>query len=126
MVNEIIEKVKFAGHFLYQKILMHDKNEKPIILIPYTLNFLFENDGYYLSLKDCSNLSEEDIKHLSLEYATSFDEYGPTYDKGGCRNWYQDEIEYLRSKGYNVKYLDYSTEDLIDLGWIKIEQWKED
>lgn len=37
-------------------------------------------------------------------------------------NLYPHNYDYLRSKGYALPYMDLSVEDLIDYGWIKLEE----
>ena len=86
-----------------------------------------ENDDI-LQLKPLSKISDEDALILSkMRY--SFEEY-INLKNGKCmvschenqKYLIQIQVDFLRSKGYALPYMDLSVEDLIDYGWIKLEE----
>ena len=86
-----------------------------------------ENDDI-LQLKPLSKISDEDALILSkMRY--SFEEY-INLENGKCmvschenqKDLMQIQVDFLRSKGYALPYMDLSVEDLIDYGWVKLEE----
>lgn len=88
---------------------------------PRIWNGLYAIDDEYLLLTPLSDITEEDAKEVNIDSAKAFHEY---YDN--CRDLSEmldvGSIDYLRSKGCALPYLNYSVEDLIKLGWIKLKE----
>ena len=86
----------------------------------------------YLELTPLSEISDEDAEHIAkYRYKSSkmlssqigkgiIDDYLNRVHENANFNIEQYEIDYLRSKGYALPYMDLSVEDLISYGWIKL------
>ena len=86
------------------------------------------NSSLPLFLKPLSKISDEEALILS-EIRYSFEEY-INIENGKCmvschenqKYLMQIQVDYLRSKGYALPYIDLSVEDLQNYGWIKLEK----
>lgn len=92
----------------------------------YSIN-VFSSEFHYLQLKPLSKISDEDVDYL-LKLEDFID--GFTSDdflnfllgiKKGICNKFQ-AIDYLRSKGIALQWMDLSVEDLVEYGWIKLKE----
>jgi len=77
----------------------------------------------FLLLKDASHMTAEDKEYLGLGNADSFSEYGCHYSRGGLVRWEEYEVDYLRSKGYAMRYMGESVQTFIDYNWIKLKEY---
>ena len=84
----------------------------------------------YLLLKPLSKISDEDAECvIKLVFAASInfniEEFRKQIVLLILTNWNKSEVyDYLRSKGYALPYMGLSVEDLIEYGWIKLEEKK--
>lgn len=96
----------------------------------------FKHINFYLELKPLSNISDEDaIEYFNiLWYADNLDspqefkkEFGRNYANSLLSNKFRlipanvvHGIDFLRSKGYAIPFMEYSVEELVKLGWIQL------
>lgn len=87
-------------------------------------------EGQILWLKPLSEITDEDAIHLAKnEWGDAFDDISKATNPTTWGKWSvsskntstlsREASDYLRSKGYNVGYLDLTPEDIIDYGWAK-------
>jgi len=106
---------------------------KYIHVLTYSLlNALNCEHDYSIELKPLQSISDEDKKQLDLiedvadPYQDGYLSYGKTwedlhYNNGDFhRNLSIKSYQYLQSKGYALPYLNYSVEELVNKGWIKL------
>lgn len=91
-------------------------------------------DYYFIELKNINKITKDDIvfcvnlmgKAINLEEAEDFKDsfieaflnkefYGTFYPYRVC-----EIIDYLRSKGYAIPFMEYSVEDLVSFGWVRL------
>ena len=89
-----------------------------------TLNDIeIRNDKLLLS--SLSKITDEDAEHImQLEafidgfLSDDFLEFLIDLKKGHCNKF--EVVDYLRSKGYAIPFMEYSIEDLISFGWVQL------
>ena len=98
-------------------------------------NFYSEPDGFihsmtkdshlFLELKPLSKITDEDAEHImQLEafidgfLSDDFLEFLIDLKKGHCNKF--EVVDFLRSKGYALPFMEYSVEDLISFGWVQL------
>jgi hypothetical protein len=92
---------------------------------------IYLNDVPPLILKSLDNITDDDAYNMALYNRDLIDNknYDDLVQHSKDNIYYDDAIkclkphhyDYLRSKGYAVPYLNYSVQDLIDFGWIKLK-----
>ncbi len=94
-------------------------------------NFYSEPDGFirsmtkdsplFLELKPLSKITDEDAismyRGLERNYESA-NQFLEDYKSIGFLE--QSEVDFLRSKGYAVPYMEYSVDDLISFGWVRL------
>ena len=149
--NTLENKARFFAQYWGQKIICfpHNKNtiryDNPNKLLAGT----FERNAY-LELKPLSHISDEDLIQLIYIpegwkifkiYHTTRDGYsavkirklyddndlkfnvdGYKYDTKTLSVKMANTVDYLRSKGYALPYMDLSVEDLVEYGWVKLKE----
>lgn len=148
--NTLENKAKFFAQYFGQEIAEITKGNYThkigsIELINSTVLSLVTSERilkikYKLKLKPISKISDEDAlgvynscKQDWLLYSFRSDK--PKIDKGRCiakdvdnggTYWFPgmliSVVDFLRSKGYALPWMDLSVEDLIEYGWIKLEE----
>ena len=126
--NTLENKAKFFAQYWGQKIICFPYNNTPLRYDNPNrlLAGKFENKAY-LELKPLSQISNEETEHV-MELENFIDgflsddilNYLIDLKKGKCNKI--EVIDYLRTKGYALPYMDLSVEDLIEYGWIKLEE----
>lgn len=98
-------------------------------------NFYSEPDGFirsmtkdsplFLELKPLSKITDEDAENImQLEafidgfLSDDFLEFLIDLKKGHCNKF--EVVDFLRSKGYALPFMEYSVEDLISFGWVQL------
>ena len=76
----------------------------------------------FLHLKPLSSISDEDKEHLDALLSADFDEYGYWFGMGGIHYYQPHEVDYLRSRGYALPWMELSVEKLMEYGWIKLKE----
>lgn len=123
--NTLENKAKFFAQYWGQKVFKETKfHNSPLCNINST--FIDGAKDWHLELKPLSKICDEEALILSkMRY--SFEEY-INLENGKCmvschenqKYLIQIQVDFLRSKGYALPYMDLSVEDLIEYGWIKL------
>lgn len=108
--NNLENKKRFFALYWGQNVYKC-ANGYPVALNPCSIN-----NSDYLLLKPLSKISDEDLKVLGFGNIHAFK---VLYNK---EKLILSEVDFLRSKGYAVPYMDLSVKDLIEYGWIKINE----
>ena len=124
MKNTLENKTRFFAQYWGQHLIIMGSFLR---IIDHVTLCNIENDDI-LQLKPLSKISDEEALILSkMRY--SFEEY-INLENGKCmvschenqKSLMQIQVDFLRSKGYALPWMDLSVEDLIDYGWIKLEE----
>ena len=98
-------------------------------------NFYSEPDGFirsmtkdsplFLELKPLSEITDEDAQHIMqleafIDWFLSHDflEFLIDLKKGNCNRF--EVVDFLRSQGYALPFMECSVEDLISFGWVQL------
>lgn len=117
-------KAKIFAQYLGCKML-HNSATRPEHI--YEINYSDDYSKYELLLKPLSEISDEDLDIISeilgVIYPKNFvnsiiENSNYAVNSTLCIN----TIQYLQSKGYALPYLDYSVDDLVELGVYKLTQ----
>ena len=80
-----------------------------------------KHPDFFLQLKPLSKITDEDAismyRGLERNYESS-NQFLEDYKSIGFLE--QSEVDYLRSKGYAVPFMEYSVDDLISFGWVRL------
>jgi hypothetical protein len=80
--------------------------------------------GYYVENGDAGRIYMKDTTPLLLKSISNITDYEREYChslvKGFHHNFQQNQIDYLRSRGYAVPFMEFSVQELVSLGWIKL------
>jgi len=80
-----------------------------------------------LKLKPLSQITDEDLKFIYSDKKINVEIDEDVYLSKKLANFVESDIyltDYLRSKGYAVPFMEYSVEDLVSLGWVRLDQQK--
>lgn len=88
-----------------------------------------KHPDFFLQLKPLSKITDEDAKEIiriekfigvfeDIIIEDTFLELLIDIKKGICNRF--SVIDYLRSKGYAVPFMEYSVDDLISFGWVQL------
>lgn len=125
-MEKTLDKARFFAQYFGQRVhqfvddLKYMSEDRSSTRKEYTRPFVDEvfmdaisdkREGILL-LKPLSSISDEDKAELN-----KFRNWLPEH---GTKVFYMDEADYLRSKGYALPYMQYSVEDLVNMGWIKL------
>lgn len=119
-------KCRFFAQYLGQEILRwHQwiettKDSKVDLSIP-----AIEKSGWFIKLKHLSKITDEDAN--KIPYKNSNDEIIGYYTAKSLNKniesigfYTNEEIDNLRKLGYAVPFMEYSVEDLVSLGWVRL------
>jgi hypothetical protein len=136
--EELNIKMKFYAQYFGQKIVRSEFVEKSRNLKTVNANcFAFPHliINSCLELKSIENIDNEDAQYLvnliplasKDGYEMSFKEHEHSKEKIyksmiDFRNTHSFILDFLRSKGYAVPFMEYSIDDLIKMNFIKITQ----
>ena len=80
-----------------------------------------KHPDFFLQLKPLSKITDEDAismyRGLERNYESS-NQFLEDYKSIGFLE--QSEVDFLRSKGYAVPYMEYSVDELVKIGWVKL------
>ena len=81
--------------------------------------------GYYVNNGDKGRIYVKDTTPLLLKPISKITdeerEYCISIGKGhSCQNFQQNQVDYLRSKGYALPFMEHSVEDLVSFGWVRL------
>lgn len=135
MENTLENKAKFFAQYLNQQVFYQDRIGN--IVSFYLSCGNFTNQVWIVSLEDenfeknelsceaninecqliltpLSQISDEDAIKFGFTSARDFLAVADIY--------HSYHVDYLRSKGYALTYMDLSVEDLINYGWVKLKE----
>lgn len=131
-MNTPENKVRFFAQYWGQEIQIEKRFDGDDLYMSTPLQGINQNSSVekrYLELKPLSSISEEDaieaakILNTNTEYGFDLEDYLSDYEWNNIAPLEALNVyDYLRSKGYAVPYLNYSVEDLIKLGWIRLKK----
>ena len=131
--NTLENKAKFFAQYWGQHLIIMGSFLR---IIDHVTLCNIENDDI-LQLKPLSKISDEDAKESGYYLGRVINIEGilqnsngeiakqvfNNYSRVGLLNQIPSGcVDYLRSKGYALPYMDLSVEDLIEYGWIKLEE----
>ena len=122
--NTLENKARFFGNYLGQEIAFDKAGFKALVYDAIKPSWI---ESFYLELKPLSQISNEDTEHV-MELENFIDgflsddilNYLIHLKKGKCNKI--EVIDYLRSKGYALPWMDLSVEDLVEYGWVKLKE----
>lgn len=135
--NTLENKAKFFAMYFMQRVYNNsnypeDKN----ILLDYAL-LSYPDKSEYLELKPLSSISDEDAEYCIGKTECSMKKNNPDSADYGMSpsaifvnsiidhsSYFigRHEADYLRSKGYAVKWMDKTVKEQMDYGWIKLKE----
>ena len=129
MKNTLENKTRFFAQYWGQHLIIMGSFLR---IIDHVTLCNIENDDI-LQLKPLSQISDKDLEKCLkiLGQRLDLESFRESFIEGlSNRDFYAQfypvraiEIgDYLRSKGYALPWMDLSVEDLIDYGWIKLEE----
>jgi len=135
-----IEKARFFGQYYGQRVLCIRSKEEPTLYVGFDdmqNNMVLDAD--YLLLKPLSSIDDADalevLKICGIDH--ELEQYKDFYDMlkeqsnfmdyfFKARPLYFSEVilayQYLQSKGYALPFLNYSVNQLVEKGWIKLKE----
>ena len=80
-----------------------------------------KHPDFFLQLKPLSKITDEDAismyRGLERNYESA-NQFLEDYKSIGFLE--QSEVDFLRSKGYAVPYMEYSVDELVKIGWVRL------
>lgn len=133
-----INKAKFITQYWGQNVVSHNEyQEGSTNLVDGSLIKKFSEENYFLYLKRLEDISDEDLEKIYhihsgiIGYDYTMDFQSPLimakHWKDNDLNWnktifkYREIVDYLRSKGYALPFMNLSIENLVRIGWIKFQ-----
>lgn len=121
-------KCRFWGQYLEQIVAKETIYPNSPTINTTTVLLINELLNYHLELKPLSKLTDEDAKELLPFVSFQFSSrYTDEKIKEEIRKSVLDTemmpldlTDYLRSKGYALPFMEYSVEDLISFGWVRL------
>ena len=119
-------KCRFFTQYWGQKVVAHTEDLKlngikEVRYEPRTLINFKEIETSCIVLKPLSKITDEDAismyRGLERNYESA-NQFLEDYKSIGFLE--QSEVDFLRSKGYAVPFMEYSVEDLISFGWVRL------
>jgi len=117
---------RFAALYLQQVVLLTKRINKPILLKGMFIDILEEYDC--LQLRSIESLTDEEwLNVMELEGLPRGSESIENLKRGifldlDCHCIRYSIIDYWRSIGIAVPFMNYSVEDMVNMGWIKLKQ----
>lgn len=115
-LNKNDVKCRFFAQYYELEVAKHSTKN---YFVKHILDKVGEN--YFLELKPLSKITDEDAilmyRGLERNYESS-NQFLEDYKSIGFLE--QSEVDYLRSKGYAVPFMEYSVDDLISFGWVRL------
>ncbi len=114
-------KCRFFGQYLEQivaKETIYVNSPKINTTIVLLINQL---SNYHLELKPLSKITDEDAMSMFRGIVSNYVDAKQFLDDYKAIGFLeQSEVDFLRSKGYAVPFMNYSVEDLISFGWVRL------
>ena len=119
-------KCRFFAQYWGQKLVAHTEDLKvdgikELRYEPRTVINFKEIETSCLVLKSLSKITDKDAismyRGLERNYESA-NQFLEDYKSIGFLE--QSEVDFLRSKGYAVPYMEYSVDELVKIGWVKL------
>lgn len=121
MENTLENKAKFFALYFGQEVRVWKELPENKCNVGYASLSTDAIRQSYLKLKDISSITDEDLKMIT-KIKDSKNLIGIIQkNKIDSTYFIQQQIDYLRSKGYAITYMTLSVEKQIEYGWIKIK-----
>jgi len=118
-LNETAVKCRFFAQYWGQQVQRYENNNYKKVVNGFIETNLQDKD--YLLLKPISKITDEDAismyRGLERNYESA-NQFLEDYKSIGFLE--QSEVDFLRSKGYAVPFMNYSVEDLVKMGWVQL------
>ena len=118
-LNETAVKCSFFAQYWGQQVQRYENNNYKKVVNGFIETNLQDKD--YLLLKPISKITDEDAismyRGLERNYESA-NQFLEDYKSIGFL--VQSEVDFLRSKGYAVPFMNYSVEDLVKMGWVQL------
>ena len=118
-LNETAVKCRFFAQYWGQQVQRYENNNYKKVVNGFIETNLQDKD--YLLLKPISKITDEDAismyRGLERNYESA-NQFLEDYKSIGFL--VQSEVDFLRSKGYAVPFMNYSVEDLVKMGWVQL------
>ena len=118
-LNETAVKCRFFAQYWRQQVQRYENNNYKKVVNGFIETNLQDKD--YLLLKPISKITDEDAismyRGLERNYESA-NQFLEDYKSIGFL--VQSEVDFLRSKGYAVPFMNYSVEDLVKMGWVQL------
>lgn len=108
-LDKTIVKCRFFGQYFEQIIAKETKYPNSPTINTTTVLLINELSNYHLELKPTSKITVLERKELNKL----------TSDKS-VGEYFRIEKDFLRSKGYAVPFMEYSVDDLVSFGWVRL------
>ena len=112
-------KCRFFAQYWGQQVQRYENNNYKKVVNGFIETNLQDKD--YLLLKPISKITDEDAismyRGLERNYESA-NQFLEDYKSIGFLE--QSEVDFLRSKGYAVPFMNYSVEDLVKMGWVQL------
>jgi hypothetical protein len=87
-----------------------------------------DKKGWFIKLKPLSKITKNDLEKLKFGNISNkrvtfiFDSYDRHWNSscGSYGTLLLKDIDYLRSRGYAVPFMEYSVDDLVSFGWVQL------
>ena len=124
-LNETAVKCRFFAQYYGVRVFQNEANKPhnlPNYSYPLTIEKNFTHSLYeFLELKPISKITNEDAismyRGLGRNYESA-NQFLEDYKSIGFLE--QGEVDFLRSNGYAVPFMNYSVDDLVSFGWVRL------
>ena len=122
MENNLENRERFVALHWGQKVLVDTDNSGNKQYYPIERSNMYRIEESYLELAPISQITDEDANSITI-YGTydkaSFNDLGYN-TPSGPQHYAIDSVDFLRSKGYAMRWMGVSVETLVEWGWVKL------
>jgi hypothetical protein len=122
-------KSRFFAQYYGQEILRWHQwvEETPDSKVDLSIPAI-DKKGWFIKLKPLSKITKKDLEKLKFGNISNkkvtfiFDSYNRHWSSscGSYGTLLLKDIDYLRSKGYAVPFMEHSVDDLVSFGWVQL------
>ena len=115
-------KCRFFGQYYGQEILRWHQwiKETPDSKVDLSIPAI-EKSGWFIKLKRLEKITDEDAMSMFRGIERNYSDAKQFLDDYKSIGFLeQSEVDFLRSKGYAVPFMNYSVEDLVSFGWVRL------